>query len=976
MKKNVYKKITILVLMSFVVPRYVHAFPVTVVSAPIGDSQQILDTVKEYALDSLVPVLLGIMSEKISNKVFNKANGGATGDSAQPSYIENFGKYFSDLQMGQIDKFVTDLSISNNPFASDIAQSLIKNVQRGGDGLSGFNLDTVIGSNWKDFSTDASVGGWDGFLALSNPANTNIGSALLAKQDLANKIAAEIENEKIKLNSPGTRPQGECNLDFKQYKNDIKKIKDGRDLINNIENTTFDGISTDDNGNTIIVESGSNGFSNANSTSSDILSQSGGTAEGLENLYSTTQQNNQNTAIGLAEDYGVCLNELINNPVGLVTSGLDAAISAGQKKLSEGDEIGELIGGALLQITSTFIKGGLSSLQADFKSNKDKIGGPEQLITRNGQNIPWTQVPNTIVNLPEEFPSAIESTKSEVDAMINYIETLTFAGDNDRSFVTAVTKLDQCVPGPDYGFKKRFNAYVSKQTKKLDKRKNKGKSEKRTTKNIVYDNILESTDDAKLSMNLATIDTTSNIPGAGAMLTQVKSVDLLKQKYYSTKTDLTKKQLTLNSLYTIENTLRNNFQTVRPHLKTPIDQNIVIPFSNYSWQKLGTGTTLSTQQKTLVAWAKNTVIKIDKDSEGNNFTITGNDIPFSNGDWNSLSTAKKVEVLKWAKLIKKEKEPATLSDKDFVLGVVGLTLGINPTTNSADEIDEKRDFALKTIWQVWERPENYTNSSWDPESEEAIKYLSEKNKARQTYNNLQYDVSVPYTLEKARSDLNQIKEIVSKTNEFVDDCEKMRSIVKGVQYNGDTANIQYQQLLLTRLNEFKTDEVKTAIKNKENILSKTTLEYPSGVEIYNETVFSKIGITLDRFTGKPFKDLGLAYIVSGVKEDDYDPNDDFDRKATHSDGWYLYQVEPAQTLYELFQQEDTAFCTLNRFLSDVPQLALPNPILDGGRPILCSDGKWTTVDKKEFQAALFGTRDDESADATRWLGQAHTQASI
>ena len=105
-------------------------------------------------------------------------------------------------------------------------------------------------------------------------------------------------------------------------------------MVNNIQNTTFDGIGEDENGNTIIVETGSNGFSNANSTSSDILSQSGGTAEGLENLYSTTQQNNQNTAIGLAEDYGGCLNELINNPVGLVTSGLDAAISAGQKKLA------------------------------------------------------------------------------------------------------------------------------------------------------------------------------------------------------------------------------------------------------------------------------------------------------------------------------------------------------------------------------------------------------------------------------------------------------------------------------------------------------------------------------------------------------------------------------------------------------------------------------------------------------------------
>lgn len=955
MKKILYKKIiTVLILISFIIPLPTHAvFGLgDTVTDPVTNSQEIVATIKEYALDTLVPMLLGIITEKISNKIFNKANGGASGDSAQPSYIENFGKYFSDLQMGQIDKFVTDLGVSNNPFATDIAQSLIRNVQRGGDGLSGFNLDTVIGSNWKDFSKDASVGGWDGFLALSNPANTNIGSALLAKQDLANKIETEIENEKTKLTSPGTKPQGKCNMDFTKYKDQISGIKDKRDQLNALNTAT----NAQSNVSVPTPKDLANQIPEPENSEVDFDPNE--VAAGLKGDIASS-------SFAAAEDYGGCLDELINNPVGLVESGLDTAISAAQQKLSQGDELGELIGGALLQMASTFIKAGLSSLQADFKSKKDKVGGPEQLVAKNGQNIPWTNVPNTIVNMPEEFPGAIESTKSEVDAMINYIETLTFAGDNDRSFVTAVTKLDQCVPGPDYGFKKRFNAYVSKQTKKLDKRKNKGKSEKRTLKNIVYDNILESTDAAKVSMNLATLDSTSNIPGAGAMLTQVQSVDLLKQKYYSTRTDLTKKQLTLNSLYIIENSLRNNFQTLRPYLIGLPD---TIPFSNYSWQKLGSGTTLSTEQKNLVVWAKNITIKPGKDVDGNDLVITGNDLPFSGNDWNALSAAKRGEVKKWAIKNIGEKTPATLPDKDFVLGAVEFIYGISPTTNNTEEIAEKRDFVLKTIWSIWENPENYvttpvgstTSGSWDPESDEAKKYLSEKNKARQSYKSLQYDVSVPFTLERAQTDLNQVTEIVKKTNEFVDDCNQMKSIVESVRYDGDNANVQYQQLLMTRLNEFKTDEVKSAIKNKENILSQTTLQYPTWIsdDIYTDEIFNNLGIyqNKDRLRGKPFDDLGLADL-SDAKEDEYDPNEDDDRRDTHSRGWYLYQVEPARTIYELFKQGNTAFCTLNGFL--VNGIIVPNPVLDGGKPILCDNKEWNTVEIKDFRAVLFGSRDDE-----------------
>jgi hypothetical protein len=955
MKKYFFKKIiTILIIVSFFTPRSSDAiFGIgDIVSDPITNAEQILSMLKEYGLDSLASTLLGTMSTKITNKVFNKANGGASGDNAQPSYIQNFGKYFSDLQMGQIDKFVTDLGVSNNPFASDIAQSLIKNVQRGGNGLSGFNLDTVIGPNWKDFSTDASVGGWDGFLALSNPANTNIGSALLAKQDLANQIEQEIENEKTKLVSPGTKPQGKCNLNFSEYKNNIQKVKTGRNLINNIQNTTFDGIGTDENGNTIIVETGSNGLSDANSVGSDILAQSGGTAEGLQDLYSNTQQNNQNIAVGLAEDYGVCLDELINNPVGLVTNTINSALDSAQQKLANGDEIGELIAGALLQMTNTFIKGGLSSLTADFQTNRDAIGGPEQLVAKNGQNIPWTQTPNLIIDLPEEFQPAITATENEVENLRNYLKKISTPNDTgNESFATVITELDQCVPGPDYGFKKRLTAYVSRQTKRLDKRKDKGKDWKQIMKNNTLENIDTSVDTAKIAMELALSDKSRNIPAAGTMLAEVATIDEIRLKYQDTKSELVKKQITLNLLYSIESALQGSIQSLRVNIPSLPS---LVPFTINGWGKMS-----ETQRTTAVLWAKNMVVKIPKTTPV--LQITPNDIPLTSTDWDALSTAKKSELVRWAKTISDKK--TSTSDKDFVLGVVTFSLGLSQNNTT------KRDFLISTVWKVWSNPENYITIPWGDSpvnSQPSVgtvnsqnntvnaeqNFLNKKNEIRSNYNALQNDVSIPYTAQKAESALKQLDVIINQATKLRDDCQTLRTIVGQNRLNTEDpeAHNKLQTILEQNINKFKSQEMREAIKFKDGILAKQPVLSPSD--------FVEFGVTCD--------DRG-CYDGSDLVHPQYGDEDVSDGGAELSEDQKKlltkYQVSPAKNIWELLDQKngdaDTAFCSFNSLLKIYPigapgLIMLPNSTLDGGRSIDCSTD-WNRVDKTTIRTIIFST---------------------
>jgi hypothetical protein len=183
--------------------------------------------VKEYGLDTLAVMLAQTIGAKLANKVFNKANGGASGDSSQPSFIDNFSNYFGNLSNQQVDKFVTELGISNNPYAPDIVKGLItstQNLARGQSSLEAFNLDRVVGTDWKEFATDASVGGWDGILALSNPANTNIGANILAQEEIARKIEQAKELEQIKLTSLEHDPKENVLLTLSNTKKTFKKL--------------------------------------------------------------------------------------------------------------------------------------------------------------------------------------------------------------------------------------------------------------------------------------------------------------------------------------------------------------------------------------------------------------------------------------------------------------------------------------------------------------------------------------------------------------------------------------------------------------------------------------------------------------------------------------------------------------------------------------------------------------------------------
>lgn len=942
------KILSTILLISVLAPSISSATGVPVVDVA-NTTQSTLQVVKDYGLDTLATTLAQTISSKVANKIFNKANGGASGDSSEKSVIQNFTDYFGNLSNQQIDKFVTDIGISNNPFAGDIAKGLITSTQktaRGQGALEAFNLDRVVGTNWKEFATDASVGGWDGILALSNPANTNIGANILAQEDLARKIEQAKELEKIKLTTPGTRPQGKCTMDFRKYKSDINRIKKNKATISDNNNSLIEAQNAINNA---LSEDGAieaylaenPDIQNLDQLESSINNETGIT--GLQNENKDLTIASANTGIALGEEYGTCLQEMISNPVGLVTSTIDGALKQASDRLTQGDELGELIGGVLTTMLSTFIKSGVTALQAEFRSNRDSVGGPEQLIGTNGQTIPWTNAPQTIVELDQEFPIAMVATEKEVADLRSYIQKVTETT-SDGTYASLVTSLDQCIPGPDYGYKNRLKTYISKQTSRLEKRKNKGKDSKKVAKNNALENIDASLDAAKVYTDTVMNNAFSNIPGSGIMLAQVATIDDVANRYQDAKSELTKKQITLNLLYSMESSLQTSIQSIKQFLPgIPA----LVPFTESSWDKM-----TSAQKSAALLWAK----KIHKLPETT---------PFSASEWNTLSTVQKTSLVTWAKQATGKTKPDNVTERDFVLAAVFTVVEKTPVDN-ADLI--KKEFVVDTTWSVWTNPEQYMEKAWvipgnsttsTPGSTNtpdfAKIYLTTKNKIRADYQGIQNDVSLPYTAQRIATSLRQLESIIDETRRMRNDCQTMRSIIAQtttIDRNSPEAHNQMKQVLLANKTRFTSQKIKEEIETGNSILLKSP--------VTSTTSFSDIYGPVSMITCENNicynKDIELLSASFG----------DGDNESTLLTGvknnYNTYQSQPVKNIWELIEKKpttggpDTAFCGFNKFLKGYPTMGdyLPNSILDGGKPIECSD-EWIKIGPAEFRNIIFGS---------------------
>ncbi len=912
----------------------------------------VMNTVKEYGLDTLAYMLASTAGTKLSNKIFNKANGGASGDDSQPSFVKGFNSFFEDLDRSKIQKFITDLEVSQNPFAENIAKSMIFAYSTAGgpgvpDDIGGFNIDKMLGPNYQKFYDDASIGGYDGFLAMTIPGNTAIGAQKIAEEKIGRAIEDAREAEKLKLTSPGILPQQEdCKMDFKSYAKQVKDIKANRDKYKD-QNSTLTApdstvlkdakaeitrIENDIAGKESSINIKKNNIKNSLEPQLAMLMMGNGGAptteasilqariNGEEDLITglqseisalkgdlSTTRELQNTVQGtrglvaagsqaLAEDFGRCLIDAIQNPMGLVSSGLQGATDLAMDKIKDSDEIGELIAGIFLSMANSFLQNGLASLRADYRQAPPMVGGPEQLQSASGGTVNWTQTPVTVVDLRNDLSLAIDYTQQELALIQEYIALI--GGKNidysngvhqTSSFPKLVSNLSACIPGPDFDYIDKIDKYVQTQTRPLEAAlaKGKGTENKQENREEAKDIIDTAVPLAKAEVEVWMTDLERNIPGAFTLQSQTSKLIDVQKVYGQKRSDLIKRQSAVNVLRKIQNDIKTSLRYVAQSNSGIISTNV-----------------------------------IDK-------------IVFTETSWKAAPAADKELLLTWVEGAKKMTRPQYEADQ-FA-------------------------FVMNHVWDVWENPEMYLPTNVPVQGQNSVEltndqllwqygeanvsdvqqrrsqilgtapvsnatlFMELKNQIRTEYNAVGERVSIKRNVDQAELDVSEIKAIMLDINDSLSDCSLLREITFRNQHLTGTnsfvvtnknAHEQLRQELLRRQNEFKTDAIRNAIQDGSvSILNTDPTEFPRGMIDNEQCVTSQNRNKIINRTEAELDTLGVpssikrfligrlrtdtCYQFTGLTEIDYTSEN-------------RYQIPPAKNIWEIFAQ-DPGTSSPNRF---------------------------------------------------------------
>ncbi len=372
MSQGSYKKIISCTLIVAIMFAYVaRPTPASATGLPVFDSataglmaaltsQQVVSTetdienkVKEWGLDTVAYSIAGALTTKLTNSVVNWANGGFNG---APSFIQDFSTYFKNQDQQLMNTALGQLNSmsGNNPFVRDLSRQLINSAQTGSTGgfdlTKGlqFDLNRVIGPNYKSFYTNPANGGWAGWNAISSGGNNPIGSLIYVSNQLNQKAGQNQQNATNEAISGGG---------FMNIKTCVKR---------------------------------------------------GGPSTRTVPDFQINQQTNQIEITGsheveIPENERDCTAYETKTPGATIKSSLDKALGVPQERLTAADEFKEVLSASLTTLITGLTNAGLKKLVSSFSQPAiGSVGGASALDNLNSSNgYNWLNLPGQVVDIDE-----------------------------------------------------------------------------------------------------------------------------------------------------------------------------------------------------------------------------------------------------------------------------------------------------------------------------------------------------------------------------------------------------------------------------------------------------------------------------------------------------------------------------------------------------------------------------------------------
>ncbi|MDB4984115.1 MAG: hypothetical protein JWM20_294 [Patescibacteria group bacterium] len=490
------------------------------VEAALQTVDQYFGYLKTFGLDGLAYSLAQKASQKLVSATLNAVNGGAS-QNKPPTFITNYAQYFQGITGKTTTNYYSQLSSSNNPFASAIAVDLANSTSGyATSGLNSFNLDKVLtnGASWQSASTNLATAGGQGFdyySRLSYPQNTPMGSTLIAQQQLNQNITTAFNIAKVQLTSTGFKPQTAKNtgegifaavgsqygVNTNALINASTNAANTQHNINNVNNAQANGGLQDtgaavnsqlDAGmNSGTAGNSSAGATDANGAPTNLNDIPQDNPDDPSHPYTNTTPGTyygpggDPSGSGAGEENYSGSNDVgakITNPSATNASTVNNSTQETQKRLGNADEFFKLIFSTLTQMVTGLINVGISKLTSDAGSSSPYQYGSPASVATSGKS--WLAGPQTIIDFRSDLDIANQKTALDVKYNQQLLDLLKApvtgqvlnsaqAAANapiTQGMTDTLQKLEQCIPGPDTGWDTRLQQYTDAQLKSTQNR--------------------------------------------------------------------------------------------------------------------------------------------------------------------------------------------------------------------------------------------------------------------------------------------------------------------------------------------------------------------------------------------------------------------------------------------------------------------------------------------------------------------------
>lgn len=149
-----------------------------------------LEKVKHYALDPLAWFAAKKIIQNLTAQTVNWINSGFKGN---PAYIQDPGRFFSNIADNTASKFLSDtgLNVICSPFRAKVRLALVENYLSESKNTYSCSLGDIA-KNYDNFINDFNKGGWDTWYKITQIRQNNpIGAYMAAKDSLTTQIGTE-----------------------------------------------------------------------------------------------------------------------------------------------------------------------------------------------------------------------------------------------------------------------------------------------------------------------------------------------------------------------------------------------------------------------------------------------------------------------------------------------------------------------------------------------------------------------------------------------------------------------------------------------------------------------------------------------------------------------------------------------------------------------------------------------------------------